>query len=123
MVETMKQLSEHFAQTANDILTEDDGSGITISIIPPNTQSKNSINAHATQLENRIANIKTMAANRSGADDEAEPLAEMVIFSRYGYYQCAPYGKSKIIVGVNGPSPHLIATATAVCLPMVLQSG
>ena len=102
MVETMKQLSEHFAQTANDILTEDDGSGITISIIPPNTQSKNSINAHAAQLENRIANIKTMAANRSGADDEAEPLAEMVIFSRYGYYQCAPYGKSKIIVGVNG---------------------
>ena len=57
MVETMKQLSEHFAQTANDILTEDDGSGITISIIPPNTQSKNSINAHAAQLENRIANI------------------------------------------------------------------
>ena len=102
MVETMKQLSEHFAQTANDILTEDDGSGITISIIPPNTQSKNSINAHAAQLENRIANIKTMAANRSGADDEAEPIAEMVIFSRYGYYQCAPYGKSKIIVGVNG---------------------
>ena len=102
MVETMKQLSEHFAQTANDILTEDDGSGITISIIPPNTQSKNSINAHAAQLENRIANIKAMAANRSGADDEAEPLAEMVIFSRYGYYQCAPYGKSKIIVGVNG---------------------
>jgi hypothetical protein len=102
MVETMKQLSEHFAQTANDILTEDDGSGITISIIPPNTQSKNSINAHAAQLENRIANIKAMAANRSGADDEAEPIAEMVIFSRYGYYQCAPYGKSKIIVGVNG---------------------
>ena len=102
MVETMKQLSEHFAQTANDILTEDDGSGITISIIPPNTQSKNSINAHAAQLENRIANIKTMAANRSGSDDEAEPIAEMVIFSRYGYYQCAPYGKSKIIVGVNG---------------------
>ena len=102
MVETMKQLSEHFAQAANDILTEDDGSDITISIIPPNTQSKNSINAHAAQLENRIANIKTMAATRSGADDEAEPLAEMVIFSRYGYYQCAPYGKSKIIVGVNG---------------------
>ena len=102
MVETMKQLSEHFAQTANDILTEDDGSGITISVIPPKTQSKNSINAHAAQLENRIANIKAMAATRSGADDEAEPLAEMVIFSRYGYYQCAPYGKSKIIVGVNG---------------------
>ena len=102
MVQVMEQLSEHFAQTTNDILTEDDGSGITVSVIPPNTQSKNSINAHAAQLENRIANIKTMAATRSGVDDEAEPVAEMVIFSRKGFYHCAPYGKSKIIVGVNG---------------------
>ena len=51
MVQVMKELSEHFAQTTNDILTEDDGSGITISVIPANTQSKNSINAHAAQLE------------------------------------------------------------------------
>ena len=32
-----------------------------------------------------------MAATRSGADDEAEPVAEMVIFSPRGYYQCEPH--------------------------------
>ena len=102
MVQVMEQLSKHFAQTTNDILTEDDGSGLVINYIPPKTlTSSNTINAHAAQFENRIANIKAMAATRSGAG-EADPVAEMVIFSRYGYYQCAPYGKSKIIVGVNG---------------------
>lgn len=97
----MEQLSARFEQATHEILTEDDGSGITISVIPANTQSKNSINAHAAQLENRIANIKSMAATRSGAG-EADPVAEMVIFSRNGYYHCAPYGKSKIIVGTKG---------------------
>ena len=32
-----------------------------------------------------------MAATRSGADDEAKPVAEMVIFSPWGYYQCEPH--------------------------------
>ena len=104
MVQVMEELSVHFSQAINDILTEDDGSGLVINYIPPKTlTSSNTINAHAAQLENRIANIKTMAATRSGAG-EADPVAEMVIFSRNGYYQCAPYGKSKIIVGANGNS-------------------
>ena len=102
MVQVMEQLSARFEQAAHEILTEDDGSGLVINIIPAkNKSSNNAVNAHAAQFENRIANIKAMAATRSGAG-EADAVAEMVIFSRKGFYHCAPYGKSKIIVGVNG---------------------
>ena len=96
MVQVMEELSTRFEQAAHEILTEDDGSGLVINYIPPKTPtSGNTINAHAAQFENRIANIKSMAATRSGAG-EADAVAEMVIFSRKGFYHCAPYGKSKI---------------------------
>ena len=102
LVHLMEQLSAKLEQAAHEILTEDDGSGLVINIIPAkNKSSNNAVNAHAAQFENRIANIKAMAATRSGAG-EADAVAEMVIFSRKGFYHCAPYGKSKIIVGVNG---------------------
>jgi len=102
MVQVMEQLSAKLEQAAHEILTEDDGSGLVINIIPAkNKSSNNAVNAHAAQFKTRIANIKSMAATRSGAG-EADAVAEMVIFSRKGFYHCAPYGKSKIIVGVNG---------------------
>ena len=102
LVQVMEQLSARFEQATHEILTEDDGSGLVVDVIPAKKQtSSNTINAHAEHFKTRIANIKSMAATRSGAG-EADAVAEMVIFSRYGYYHCAPYGKSKIIVGANG---------------------
>ena len=62
-----------------------------VTITPPNQQSGNAINSDAARINARVANIKSMAATRSGADDEAEPVAEMVIFSPRGYYQCEPH--------------------------------
>ena len=101
MVQVMEELSVHFSQAAHEILTEDDGSGLVINYIPPKTlTSSNTINAHAAQLENRIANIKAKAATRSGAG-EADAVAEMVIFSCDGYYHCAPFGKNVITVGTR----------------------
>ena len=102
MVQVMEQLSAKFEQAAHDILTKDDGSGLVINIIPANNKSSNNaVNAHAAQFKTRIANIKSMAATRSGAG-EADAVAEMVIFSRYGYYHCAPFGKNVITVGTRG---------------------
>ena len=101
MVQVMEELSVHFSQAAHEILTEDDGSGLVINYIPPKTlTSSNTINAHAAQFENRIANIKAKAATRSGAG-EADAVAEMVIFSCDGYYHCAPFGKNVITVGTR----------------------
>ena len=102
MVQVMEELSTRFEQAAHEILTEDDGSGLVINYIPPKTPtSGNTINAHAAQFENRIANIKAKAATRSGAG-EADAVAEMVIFSRKGFYHCAPFGKNVITVGTKG---------------------
>jgi hypothetical protein len=104
MVQVMEELSTRFEQAAHEILTEDDGSGLVINYIPPKTPtSGNTINAHAAQFENRIANIKAKAATRSGAG-EADAVAEMVIFSRKGYYHCAPFGKNVVTIGTNGNS-------------------
>ena len=104
LVQVMEQLSANFEQATYDILTKDDGSGLVINYIPPKTPtSGNTINAYAAQFENRIANIKSMAATRSGAG-EADAVAEMVIFSRNGYYHCAPFGKNVVTIGTNGNS-------------------
>ncbi len=62
-----------------------------VTITPPNQQSGNAINSDAARINARVANIKSMAATRRGADDEAKPVAEMVIFSPRGYYQCEPH--------------------------------
>ena len=110
LVHLMEQLSAKFEQAAHEILTKDDGSGLVINIIPANNKSSNNaVNAHAAQFENRIANIKSIAATRSGAG-EADAVAEMVIFSRKGYYHCAPFGKNVITVGTkgNGSVPQTI---------------
>ena len=87
LVEVAEQLSTKLEQATVDLMTE---SGH-VTITPPNQQSGNAINSDAARINARVANIKSMAATRSGADDEAKPVAEMVIFSPRGYYQCEPH--------------------------------
>ncbi len=101
LVHLMEQLSARFEQATYDILTKDDGSGVVVNIVPSNTlSSSNTVNADAAKMKTRIANINALASTRSGADDAA-PVAEMVIFSRNGYYQCAPYGTRTITYSVT----------------------
>ena len=101
LVHLMEQLSARFEQATYDILTKDDGSGVVVNIVPPNTlTSGNTINADAAKMKARIANINALASTRSGVG-EADPVAEMVIFSRMGYYQCAPYGTRTITYTVT----------------------
>jgi len=101
LVHLMEQLSANFEQATYDILTKDDGSGVVVNIVPPNTlSSSNTINADAAKMKTRIANINVLASTRSGVG-EADPVAEMVIFSRNGYYQCAPYGTRTITYTVT----------------------
>ena len=101
LVHLMEQLSARFEQATYDILTKDDGSGVVVNIVPPNTlTSGNTINADAAKMKTRIANINVLASTRSGVG-EADPVAEMVIFSRNGYYQCAPYGTRTITYTVT----------------------
>ena len=101
LVHLMEQLSARFEQATYDILTKDDGSGVVVNIVPPNTlTSSNTINADAAKMKTRIANINVLASTRSGVG-EADPVAEMVIFSRNGYYQCAPYGTRTITYTVT----------------------
>lgn len=101
LVHLMEQLSARFEQATYDILTKDDGSGVIVNIAPPNTlTSSNTINADAAKMKTRIANINALASTRSGVG-EADPVAEMVIFSRMGYYQCAPYGTRTITYTVT----------------------
>ena len=87
LVEVAEQLSTKLEQATVELMTE---SGH-VTITPPNQQSGNAINSDAARINARVANIKSMAATRSGADDEAKPVAEMVIFSPMGYYQCEPH--------------------------------
>ena len=100
LVSVMEQLSTHFEQASHAILTEDDGSGIIINYNPSNSQSANAVNAEAERFKVRIANIQAKSGHRA-ASDEAQPVAEMVIFSRMGYYQCAPYGTRTITYTVT----------------------
>ena len=115
LVHLMEQLSARFEQATYDILTKDDGSGVVVNIVPPNTlTSSNTINADAAKMKTRIANINALAATRSGVG-EAEPVAEMVIFSRNGYYQCAPYGTRTItytVTNKNGSNSTKTKTIT-----------
>ena len=101
LVHLMEQLSARFEQATYDILTKDDGSGVVVNIVPPSTlTSSNTINADAAKMKTRIANINALASNRSGVG-EGDAVAEMVIFSRMGYYQCAPYGTRTITYTVT----------------------
>ena len=85
LVEVAKQLSNKLEQATHDALTE---SGH-ITITPPEQVSSNSINIDAERMDARIVNIATMAGSRANASSEA--VAEMVVFSPMGYYQCDPY--------------------------------
>ena len=87
MVEVAEQLSTKLEQATVELMTQ---SGH-VTITPPKQQSGNAINSDAARINARVANIKSMAATRRGADDEAKPVAEMVIFSPMGYYQCEPH--------------------------------
>ena len=87
LVEVAEQLSTKLEQATVELMTQ---SGH-VTITPPKQQSGNAINSDAARINARVANIKSMAATRSGADDEAKPVAEMVIFSPMGYYQCEPH--------------------------------
>lgn len=87
MVEVAEQLSTKLEQATVELMTQ---SGH-VTITSPKQQSGNAINSDAARINARVANIKSMAATRSGADDEAKPVAEMVIFSPMGYYQCEPH--------------------------------
>ena len=87
LVEVAEQLSTKLEQATVELMTQ---SGH-VTITPPKQQSGNAINSDAARINARVANIKSMAATRSGADDEAKPVAEMVILSPMGYYQCDPH--------------------------------
>ena len=90
LVSVMEQLSAKLAQATHAILTEDDGSGIIINYNPSNSQSANAVNAEAERFKARIANIQAKSGHRA-ANDEQQPVAEMVIFSRNGYYHHESY--------------------------------
>ncbi len=85
LVEVAKQLSNRLEQATHDVLTE---SGH-ITITPPEQVSSNSINIDAERMGARIVNIATIAGSRANASSEA--VAEMVVFSPMGFYQCDPY--------------------------------
>ena len=85
LVEVAKQLSNKLEQATHDVLTE---SGH-ITITPPEQVSSNSINIDAERMGARIVNIATIAGSRANASSEA--VAEMVVFSPMGFYQCDPY--------------------------------
>ena len=94
LVNVMEQLSAKLAQATHAILTEDDGSGIIINYNPSNSQSANAVNAEAERFKARIANIQAKSGHRA-ASDEQQPVAEMVIFSRNGYYHQATHQGKK----------------------------
>ena len=85
LVEVAKQLSNRLEQATHDVLTE---SGH-VTITPPEQVSGNSINIDAERMGARIVNIATIAGSRANANSEA--VAEMVVFSPMGFYQCDPY--------------------------------
>ena len=113
LVSVMEQLSAKLAQATHAILTEDDGSGIIINYNPSNSQSANAVNAEAERFKVRIANIQAKSGHRA-ASDEQQPVAEMVIFSRMGYYQCAPhqYSTSSVVIEDKNGSRILDGSGT-----------
>ena len=113
LVKIMEELSSKLEQASHDILTEDDGSGITIKITPSNGQpSANAVNADAERFKTRISNIDMMAGENALSN---EPVAEMVIFSRNGYYQRVLYGTQVVthtVVNKDGTTTQGTQTIT-----------
>ena len=88
LVEVMEQVSARLDQATDELITQDDGRGITVNIIPPNTPSSNSLNAEAERFKVRLANIETLASRSSTSENQ--PVAEMVIFARSSFFHRAP---------------------------------
>ena len=86
MVEVAEQLSTKLEQATIELMTQ---SGH-ITITPPNQQSGNAINSDAARINARVANIAAIAGRRGDASG-TDAVAEMVIFSPRGYYQCEPH--------------------------------
>ena len=86
LVKMMEQLSARFEQATIELMTE---SGH-VTITPPKQQSGNAINSDAARINARVANIAAIAGRRGDASG-TDAVAEMVIFSPRGYYQCEPH--------------------------------
>jgi len=86
MVEVAEQLSTKLEQATIELMTQ---SGH-VTITPPNQQSGNAINSDAARINARVANIAAIAGTRGDASG-TDAVAEMVIFSPMGYYQCEPH--------------------------------
>ncbi len=86
MVEVAEQLSTKLEQATVELMTQ---SGH-VTITPPKQQSGNAINSDAARINARVANIAAIAGRR-GAASGTDAVAEMVIFSPRGYYQCEPH--------------------------------
>jgi len=86
LVEVAEQLSTKLEQATIELMTQ---SGH-VTITPPNQQSGNAINSDAARINARVANIAAIAGRRGDASG-TDAVAEMVIFSPRGYYQCEPH--------------------------------
>ena len=86
LVEVAEQLSTKLEQATIELMTQ---SGH-VTITPPNQQSGNAINSDAARINARVANIAAIAGRRGDASG-TDAVAEMVIFSPMGYYQCEPH--------------------------------
>ena len=101
LVSMMEQIATKMAQAEDELLTEDNGNGITITITPYNGASapSNVSSAQVARFKSRIANIQAKARHR--AADDQQPVAEMVIFARDGYYHCAPFQYSTVYLTIQ----------------------
>jgi hypothetical protein len=97
----MEQLANKMAQAEDELLTEDNGNGITITITPYNGASaaSNVSSAQVARFKSRITNIQAKARHR--AADDQQPVAEMVIFARDGYYHSAPFQYSTVYLTIQ----------------------
>lgn len=95
LVHLLEQMADKMAQAEQELLTGDDGSGITITVTPPANEVKRT-SIHAERLKARVDNLRKMGSRAT--DAEAAPVAEMVILARDCYYTREPYGEKKIVV-------------------------
>ena len=86
LVEVAEQLSTKLEQATVELMTQ---SGH-VTITPPKQQSGNAINSDAARINARVANIAAIAGRRGDASG-TDAVAEMVILSPMGYYQCDPH--------------------------------
>ena len=87
LVSVMEQLSANFTQAEEDMLLKDG-----ISIVRPAGDNTRALSSHVNSFKTRIANIETRAGEST---DNNAPVAEMVIFSRNGYYHHATHQGKK----------------------------